>query len=162
MITAFRGWTFFAISAVALGPPALAQDSSGSCKVRIGAPLAPGLKPITFSAIDHSHFDALLHRFVDCEGLVSYREWKDDAGAMCELRSYLESFSGVDWAMKRGPGSSVEYSVELQGDEGVVARVVKTFTLKPRSDPSLGYEVSIDYRIENATGNVRTPASSGP
>jgi hypothetical protein len=48
--------------------------------------------------MDHSRFDALLRRFVDCEGMVSYRDWKHDCAALAELRSYLESFGPVDWA----------------------------------------------------------------
>jgi hypothetical protein len=89
---------FAIVAAIAAATSAAADQACGHCKVRVGAPLAKDAKPIPFSALDHSRFDALLHRFVDCEGLVSYRAWKDDHGAMCELRSYLESFCAVDWS----------------------------------------------------------------
>jgi hypothetical protein len=96
VITMRGAWTLFALAGLAA--PTAAAESGFSCKVRIGAPPSKDAKPVPFDRLDHSCFDALLHRFVDCEGLVSYREWKRDCAAMNELHGYLESFCGVDWA----------------------------------------------------------------
>jgi hypothetical protein len=67
------------------------------CKVRIGLPVAQGTPLISMEQFDHSDFDCLLRRFVDCDGLVAYRQWKSDPSAMTTLRCYLERFALLDY-----------------------------------------------------------------
>jgi hypothetical protein len=91
-------WILFAVAAFSTPASAADEQSGGGCKVRVGFEVVEKDRKLAFAALDHSRFDALLHRFVDCEGLVSYREWKDDCAAVAELRCYLESFGPIDWS----------------------------------------------------------------
>lgn len=65
------------------------------CVVRIGTPTA-GRHLASFEDVDHAAFDELLHRFVDCRGMVCYRAWKVDTDAVARLHAYLVGLGHVD------------------------------------------------------------------
>jgi hypothetical protein len=64
-------------------------------KVRVGQPGSAHGRP-SYDAIDHSGFDSLLRRFVDCRGMVCYRAWKADHEAVAQLYDYLCYLGCVD------------------------------------------------------------------
>ncbi len=64
-------------------------------KVRVGQPGGGQPRP-NYDAIDHSRFDGLLRRFVDCRGMVCYQAWKADHEAVAQLHDYLCSLGCVD------------------------------------------------------------------
>lgn len=66
----------------------------GRFKVRVGQTGSAHARP-NYDAIDHSSFDILLRRFVDCRGMVCYRAWKADHEALAQLHGYLCSLGGV-------------------------------------------------------------------
>jgi hypothetical protein len=72
-------------------------DGAETChlKVRVGQPGTAHSRP-TYDAIDHSVFDSLLRRFVDCRGMVCYQAWIADHEAVAQLYDYLCSLGSVD------------------------------------------------------------------
>jgi hypothetical protein len=77
---------------VSLGIPGGADCCA--TKIRIGG---SGVGPqVSFDQLDHSAYERLLQRFVDCKGQVCYRAWRRDCTALAELHGYLESFGRVD------------------------------------------------------------------
>ncbi|MCI0459445.1 MAG: DUF547 domain-containing protein [Gemmataceae bacterium] len=82
-----------AVSSCSGGEP----DWTAGCrsKVRLGQNEAAHARP-NYDAIDHSRFDILLRRFVDCRGMVCYRAWKADHDAVAQLHDYLCYLGGVD------------------------------------------------------------------
>lgn len=66
-------------------------------KIQIGNAPPPGSdgRP-NYDRFDHAPFDALLHEFVDGDGMVHYRAWKHDPSAMGRLHEYLIALGQVD------------------------------------------------------------------
>jgi hypothetical protein len=64
-------------------------------KVRVGQLCGVHPRP-NYDAIDHSRFDGLLRRFVDCRGMVCYQAWKADSDAVAQLHDYLGHLGCVD------------------------------------------------------------------
>lgn len=63
-------------------------------KMRIGGPGAQTNRP-NYDGVDHSTFDCLLRRFVDCRGQVCYQSWKSDCAAVFQLQNYIVSLGQV-------------------------------------------------------------------
>jgi len=58
----------------------------------------------------------------------------------------------VNWALKEFSENSATYYVDIaQPDGKKMARISKTYTLRPASHPSFGYELSMVYGYENQT-----------
>jgi len=74
-----------------------ARPLCGGILASIGLALlaAAGVPPAAGAAVDHSTWDALLHRYVSVEGLVDYAAVADERAA---LDGYRRSLSGVDAA----------------------------------------------------------------
>ena len=64
--------------------------------------------------------------------------------------------SGVSWALRESSATSATYSLTLaQGDQPVV-RLDKRYDIFPRSNPNLGYEVTVTQGFENLSGEPVT------
>jgi hypothetical protein len=63
-------------------------------RVHVGA-LTTGDR-VPLEQVDHAPFDALLQKYVDGEGLVAYRRWKESPEDLRALDGYLSGLSGVD------------------------------------------------------------------
>jgi YidC/Oxa1 family membrane protein insertase len=72
--------------------------------------------------------------------------------------------SKVNWALESQDATSATYSVTLGKAGDPAIKVLKTFRISPRSEPSAGYEVTVNYAIENHSGNAATVsiAYTGP
>src|SRR5258706_14309785 len=67
--------------------------------------------------------------------------------------------SSVPWKLDGADASSVTFSVEILNGDAPVARVVKTYTVTPRSDDPKtpqGYEVAVSHRVTNLTDKPLT------
>ncbi len=53
----------------------------------------PAAQQVEMDSIDHSVWDALLHRYVDANGMVNYALWKNNAGDAQALDQYLAALS---------------------------------------------------------------------
>lgn len=66
-------------------------------QIRIGGDRECAARP-NYDQVDHRDYDALLHTYVDCQGMVNYAAWKCDSEAMGRLYDYLVSLGCVDVA----------------------------------------------------------------
>src|SRR5206468_3507462 len=58
------------------------------------------------------------------------------------------------WRLEGSDASSARYSIDILNGQTVIAKVIKTFKITPRSDDPKtpqGYEVSVSHRLENQT-----------
>jgi hypothetical protein len=72
VLTLFGAGFYLTASRCSAGEPACAKGCYS--KVRVGRPCDVYPRP-NYDAIDHSRFDGLLRRFVDCQGMVCYQAW---------------------------------------------------------------------------------------
>lgn len=80
--------TLLLVAAVALAAHLLRE------RIRVGGPA--GRERISIDAVNHAPFDALLQKYVDTEGLVAYRRWKDNAADLFALDDYLAELGRAD------------------------------------------------------------------
>jgi YidC/Oxa1 family membrane protein insertase len=64
------------------------------------------------------------------------------------------SLDGLPWTLESlddGTGSArhATYSLTISNNGSPALKVTKTFTIVPKTDPSKGYEVGVDYALEN-------------
>jgi YidC/Oxa1 family membrane protein insertase len=83
---------------------------------------------------------------------------RDDTRAMLTrsitVDGHTVDLSNVDWRLEGADATSARFSVDVLNGEQPVAKVVKTFTLDPRSEDgntSQGYQVVVGHRVENLT-----------
>ncbi len=55
----------------------------------------PASQRVAMSDIDHGSWDALLQKYVDDRGMVSYRKWKASASSVRELDDYIAHLSAA-------------------------------------------------------------------
>lgn len=68
--------------------------------------------------------------------------------------------AGVTWRLLGEPSAmSAAYYIDIADGNQPVVRVVKEFELKPRNDPSKGYEVIVRQRVENKSASPLTVSS---
>jgi hypothetical protein len=108
--------TLLMLAGVIFCDPAVADNCNSNSvrcrveKVRVGGPQERAQRT-SFDRFDHSRFDALLHRFVDCKGQVCYRAWKCDCAAMSELHDYVTSLGTVDAAAKASKAGELAFYI---------------------------------------------------
>ena len=73
----------------------MATATAGTCKVRVGGP-CDHAESIPLDAFDHSGFNALLRRYVDCNGFVCYQAWQENCASVAQLDAYLHSLGHAD------------------------------------------------------------------
>ena len=71
------------------------------------------------------------------------------------------SLDGLPWALESlddGTGNArhATYSLTISNNGSPALKVNKTYTIVPKSDPSLGYEVRVDYGLENLSDQPLT------
>lgn len=93
VLTLFGASFYLAASRCSAGESACAEGCHSKVRVRQPCDVYP--KP-NYDAIDHSRFDCLLRRFVDCQGMVCYQAWKADHEAVAQLYDYLCYLGCVD------------------------------------------------------------------
>ncbi|HEY2585493.1 MAG TPA: YidC/Oxa1 family insertase periplasmic-domain containing protein [Tepidisphaeraceae bacterium] len=72
--------------------------------------------------------------------------------------------AGVTWSLIASSPTSVTYGADLIRDGTKLLELKKTYTIFPRSNPNLGFEVRVEYQFSNPTGTpevIRT-AFNGP
>lgn len=88
--TRSRGWAWlgtFQACCLAICLPAL-PGSVIAADVLVGKAV-PASQRVAMSDIDHGSWDALLRKYVDDQGMVSYRNWKASASSVKELDDYI-------------------------------------------------------------------------
>lgn len=95
---------------VALAAAATALKLNSAKKVTVGtARRAPGNAPL--EAIDHSAWDGLLQKYVDDQGLVDYRRWKQSSADLSALDAYLAELSRGDPSQRSRRDGRIAYWV---------------------------------------------------
>jgi len=82
---------------------------------------------------------------------------REDSRALLSRLIVIDGFhvplGNVDWKLESSDAGSAVYSVDIYNGDKYVARVVKTFKLTPKKDPSEGYIVNVTQRVENKTAD---------
>lgn len=80
------------------------------CKVHVGG-ADKSARHVAFHEVDHSTYDALLARFVDCRGQVCYSEWHCDCDARAQLHDYLVLLGAVDAQAKSSKEAELAFYI---------------------------------------------------
>ncbi len=72
--------------------------------------------------------------------------------------------TSVTWNREEATANSVSYSVTIQSADGPIVKLLKRYTVPPKSDRSLGYELQVGYVVHNLSEQAITVKSvvNGP
>uniref|UniRef100_A0A7C2JXT8 DUF547 domain-containing protein n=1 Tax=Schlesneria paludicola TaxID=360056 RepID=A0A7C2JXT8_9PLAN len=99
--------------------------------------------------IDHSPFDALLHKYVDQDGFVNYAEWRRSATDRKALQDYLSSLSRASVSQKASREAQLAFwinaynAVTLEG----ILQVYPTDSIRNHTSKFGGYNLWKDLPL---------------
>lgn len=104
-------------------------------------------KTISISALSHSDFDALLKKYVDCNGDVNYSAWKKDN--QDTLASYLESLSQADPNKRASKAHKLAFWINAYNALTIHGILEKypTSTIRNHTAKLFGYNIWKDLKV---------------
>lgn len=67
-----------------------------SAQSRFGGPESSSSNRVSFDDVSHAPLDALLRRYVNCNGMVCYHQWRNQRCDVRALEAYLHGLSQID------------------------------------------------------------------
>ena len=108
----------------------------------------------SFDKIDHSPWDSLLSRFVDVDGRVDYRGWKNDPKAVRELDDYLGRLSSAGLKLKSTRQARLAFWINAYNAVTVrgILREYPTSSIRNHTARLWGYNIwkHLKLRVDNA------------
>jgi hypothetical protein len=89
----------------------LIADADAQSELRFGAPGSSTGNHLSFENVSHAPFDALLRRYVDCDGMVCYRQWRDRCRDIRGLEAYLHSLTQIDASIPARREAKIAYYI---------------------------------------------------
>ena len=126
---------------VAFGKPALGKSWSASGQV-------------SMDQIDHSAFDALLHKYVDADGYVDYRSWYRSSADRRALRNYLGQLSRASTRKSATQNARLAFwinaynAVTLEG----IMQVYPTDSIRNHTARVFGYNIWKELPLRVGSG----------
>lgn len=103
------GFLVLVAAATIIALPTVVQAGS---KVEVGKRCSESQRP-ALADMNHADYDALLQKYVDNRGMVSYVAWKSNAGDLKALEAYLTRMGCVDLRKPAGHEAKLAYFINV-------------------------------------------------
>src|SRR5262249_50767865 len=100
--------------------------------------------------VDHSAWDALLQKYVDDQGLVAYRRWKETPADLAALDRYLARLGAADVGAPADQAAQIAYWINAYNALTIkgILREYPTSSIRNHTAPVGGYNLWRDLLME--------------
>lgn len=124
------------------------QHAHAGKKAYLGAQVAAG-KQVSMDRIDHSTWDAILHKYVDENGMVNYRALKASSGDTQALDGYLRTLSAANVQTKASAQAKLAFWINAYNAVTVrgILREYPTKSIRDHTAKLYGYNIWKDLQL---------------
>ena len=117
-------------------------------KVQLGAQVPPA-RQVSMDQIDHSVWDALLHKYVDENGMVDYRTWKNNDADVQQLDAYLHTLSSAGTHLPATRETQLAFWINAYNAVTVrgILREYPTTSIRNHTAKVFGYNIWQDLQL---------------